>query len=563
MPNNILSGIYLYYNFLFTFMTDIQKIQVVRNLFTASENVTSLTVPLSKLREHALWIKKASFFRRVYLTISNPFQESTLKIKICKETKDKSSDYYIRISEICRFCGLSSTIVKKLKAEDKLEKLIHLTLETYKRLDANDLQEFQRIQNNQIELAIALLGQENISPVDFVHTVIDQEILSRLKKKFDMGEEQYEKIKHLMQYVPLANLNELLTNPENNFSEQRKLLNTFYQASDELKNGLPIKQKYFKGNNKLEERSYFSYILAPNGNFYIILPGELTHGGFSKIKKTYNVTNLNDKNIARVLRGNKHVLEFHHGLSVMQAFNLYSCPYIVPCSEYEIQITGKLKNKQGKGIIGSEELKFVSIEKMMEKDGASIESNDIPLIAQFCHDIAKALDYMHRRNVVHGDVKPHNGLIKDGRGFLTDFTTSGAVSWSILAGSPLYASPELDKFPINSPRSASKNYDNFSLGFTIMDLLFECRNKKNTEIYKVLRNKNKSEIEDYFDKLKKSVDTENLKDEYKVVKKQLIEIAQKLFNPPMKRMTSAQATLELSQIVGVVTTDPRVIPRWL
>ena len=64
-------------------------------------------------------------------------------------------------------------------------------------------------------------------------------------------------------------------------------------------------------------------------------------------------------------------------------------------------------------------------------------------VAHLLRPIAKVLDYIHSRGVVHLDIKPENILIfKGGRTVLADFGIAQRQGTHTHAGTPLYMSPE-------------------------------------------------------------------------------------------------------------------------
>jgi serine/threonine protein kinase len=63
---------------------------------------------------------------------------------------------------------------------------------------------------------------------------------------------------------------------------------------------------------------------------------------------------------------------------------------------------------------------------------------------RYVREVAAALDELHGRNVLHGDVKPDTVLLRDGRAVLSDAGASKAPpAATTVAGTPAYMAPEL------------------------------------------------------------------------------------------------------------------------
>ncbi len=91
-------------------------------------------------------------------------------------------------------------------------------------------------------------------------------------------------------------------------------------------------------------------------------------------------------------------------------------------------------------------------------------------------EVADALDYAHRHNVIHRDIKPENILLHDGRPMVADFGIALAVSAAaggrltetgMSLGTPHYMSPE----QATAEKDLSNRSDIYSLGAVLYEML--------------------------------------------------------------------------------------------
>lgn len=109
------------------------------------------------------------------------------------------------------------------------------------------------------------------------------------------------------------------------------------------------------------------------------------------------------------------------------------------------------------------------------RDALDAEPYELPVISQLLDQIASGLDFAHRNDVIHRDIKPGNILLdEDGNAYLADFgiakdlagITDNNTAVDAVVGSLDYISPEQARSEPVTPRT-----DIYSLGVTLYEMI--------------------------------------------------------------------------------------------
>ena len=113
-----------------------------------------------------------------------------------------------------------------------------------------------------------------------------------------------------------------------------------------------------------------------------------------------------------------------------------------------------------------------SLRARLEREGPF----PIPLAVHMVREVADALHYAHRHDVVHRDIKPENILLEDGHAVVADFGIARAIGArsnenltqeGLLLGTPKYMSPE----QASGDEAIDHRSDIYSLGCVLFELL--------------------------------------------------------------------------------------------
>jgi TolB-like protein len=151
----------------------------------------------------------------------------------------------------------------------------------------------------------------------------------------------------------------------------------------------------------------------------------------------------------------------------------------------EIQVAGRLHHPHIVRVLDAGQSSALLYYTMPLIDGESLRAllareRQLPLdrALTIARDLGDALDYAHRENIVHRDIKPDNILVESsGRAMVTDFGIARAIekaadiesvtSTGLTLGTPTYMSPE----QATAERSIDGRSDQYSLACVLYEML--------------------------------------------------------------------------------------------
>src|SRR5215467_11551292 len=149
----------------------------------------------------------------------------------------------------------------------------------------------------------------------------------------------------------------------------------------------------------------------------------------------------------------------------------------------EIKTIASLQHPHILGLIDSGEVNGTAYYVMPFVEGESLRDRinrekqlPIPDAARIATEVASALDYAHRHQVIHRDIKPENILLHDGSALVADFGIALALSSAggsrmtetgMSLGTPHYMSPE----QAMGQREITARSDVYALGCVTYEML--------------------------------------------------------------------------------------------
>jgi serine/threonine protein kinase len=150
----------------------------------------------------------------------------------------------------------------------------------------------------------------------------------------------------------------------------------------------------------------------------------------------------------------------------------------------EIRLATQLQHRHIVPVIGSGDVGGLPYYMMPFITGESLRDRlrrerQLPVhqALQIACEVAQALDYAHRHDVVHRDIKPENVLLHDGQAVVADFGICRAIAHSsdadpitlagMAVGTPQYMSPE----QAAGEREIDGRSDIYSLGCVLYEML--------------------------------------------------------------------------------------------
>lgn len=463
-------------------------------------NVKTETEPIKQTKSHAIHIqvihkntgdvktiplKKESFFPSLEFKLSKGLsKKKIIKVDLAdKNNENKPTSFYVRISDISQAMGITPKEAKRLyKAhgfesmtrehnllliKEKVEKVFNkiefnaLTESVERSLDnhslhlVNEMLKMVPADTKQNELHALLQGINHVQGIKS-----KEEILEILKNQFKLTDDQYEKLQ-LLRSVASPEFLYLLLN-----IQSRKVLNTLMKASNLVEH---------RGQEHLyvkKDADACSFVITKEGEL-IIAFDYLKAGATKKVNFAINVTHF-EAWIKATVRGSRNVKDTLNEMELMTKLYDAKNPYLIkPAKIIRIERTSEVDSKtQAK----QESVpKYIYFDKKLDGDGRDISPRDTYAIAQFIHDYAKGLSFLHRHGYVHGDVKPANALLKGKRAIVSDLEFTAKTHSKLIGVSPLFAAPEnLER--VNKSYGfvgeVSPNFDRYSLGITILNMLF-------------------------------------------------------------------------------------------